>query len=143
MPLEGAIRRLIGEVDAAGGAVAAVESGLVQRAVEEAAYRQARRIESGEAVVVGVNRFTDAGDAATPGLVVDPGLERDQVARLAAWRTGRSTPAVDAALGGVRTAAAGDDNLLPPMKVALLAGATVGEVSDALADVFGRYRPSA
>jgi methylmalonyl-CoA mutase N-terminal domain/subunit len=141
--LEAAIRRIMGEIEAAGGAVAAVESGVVQRLIEDSAYRQARRIESGDAVMVGVNRFTDAGDAATPGLVVDPGLERDQVARLTAWRTGRSAPAVDAALGGVRTTAAGDDNLLPPMKAALLAGATVGEVSDALADVFGRYRPGA
>jgi methylmalonyl-CoA mutase N-terminal domain/subunit len=141
--LEVAIRRIMGEIEAAGGAVAAVESGVVQRLIEDSAYRQARRIESGDAVMVGVNRFTDAGDAATPGLVVDPGLERDQVARLTAWRTGRSASAVDAALGGVRTTAAGDDNLLPPMKAALLAGATVGEVSDTLADVFGRYRPGA
>ncbi len=139
--MEDSIRVLMKEIATAGGAVAAVESGVVQRIIEESAYRQAQRIESGEAVVVGVNRYIDADDATIPALAVDPELEREQVARLEAWRAARDHKAVSAALDEVRTTAAEDVNLLPPMKVALLAGATVGEVSGAVGDVFGRYRP--
>ena len=139
--LESVVRGIMKEIEVAGGAVAAVESGVVQRLIEESAYRQARRVEAGDVVVVGVNRFTDAADAAIPGLAVDPDLERDQVARLVKWRAGRNAATVDAALERIRSTAAGEDNLLAPMKVALRAGATVGEVSEAIADVFGRYRP--
>jgi methylmalonyl-CoA mutase N-terminal domain/subunit len=122
--------------------VAAVESGVVQRLIEESAYRHAQRVESGEAVVVGVNRFaTEAGDA-VPALEVDPALEREQVARLAAWRAAHDSDAIDRALDTVRRTAAGTDNLLVPMKQALLAGATLGGVSAALADVFGKHHPT-
>jgi methylmalonyl-CoA mutase, N-terminal domain len=140
--LESVIRSVMRDIDRAGGAVAAVESRVVQRIIEESAYRQARRIESGEAVVVGVNRFTEAGEGQIPALVVDPDLERDQVARLAAWRAARSVSETARLLDEVRAAAAGTANLLVPMGAALRAGATVGEVSGALADVFGRYRPA-
>jgi len=139
--LETAIRRIMGEIEAAGGAVAAVESGVVQRLIEESAYREAQRVESGAAVVVGVNRFTDPDDGTVPTLAVDPALEREQIARLEAWRAARKPAEVTAALDRVRAAAADDANLLPPMKLALLAGATVGEVSGALAGVFGHHRP--
>ncbi len=139
--MEKSIRVLMKEIEAAGGAVAAVESGVVQRIIEESAYRQAQRIESGAAVVIGVNRFTDADDITIPALAVDPALEQEQVARLAAWRHKRDPKAVVSALDTVRTTAASDANLLPPMKAALLVGATVGEVSGAIGDVFGRYRP--
>ena len=140
--LEAAIRTVMDQIEAAGGAVAAVEEGVVQRIIEESAYRQARQVESGDAVVVGVNRFAEAAGDVAPGLAVDPDVERDQVARLEAWRAQRDGTAVAKRLDTVRTAAAGTGNLLPPMKQALLAGATVGEVSEALVDVFGRYRPA-
>ncbi|MBI5156522.1 MAG: methylmalonyl-CoA mutase [Acidimicrobiia bacterium] len=139
--LEAAIRSVMGQIESAGGAVAAVEAGVVQAIIEESAYRQARQVESGDAIVVGVNRFSETAGDVVPGLVVDPDVERDQVARLAAWRARRDATAVATRLASVRSTAGGDDNLLPPMKQALLVGATVGEVSAALADVFGRYRP--
>ena len=140
--LEAAARRLVAEVDAAGGAVAAAESGLVQRAVEEAAYRQALRVESGEAVVVGVNRFVAESEGpAVPVSRADPAVEGEQAAGLAEARLRREAAAVAGALDEVRRVAAGPGNLLYPMKAALERGATLGEVSAALVEVFGRYRP--
>jgi methylmalonyl-CoA mutase N-terminal domain/subunit len=137
-------RRLIAEVDAAGGAVAAAESGLVRRAVEEAAYRHALRVESGEAVVVGVNRFT-TGRTGPEAVVArpEPGVEEEQVAGLAEARLRRDSGAVSGALEEVRRVAAGTGNLLYPMYSALRSGATLGEVSSTLLEVFGRYRPGA
>lgn len=139
--LEAAARAVMREIAAAGGAVDAVESGVVQRLIEESAYREARRIESGEAVVVGVNRFVADHDAMVPTLIVDPAQEQDQVERVARWRAGCDRSAVGGSLAALGDAARGDANLLPPMKRALAAGATVGEVTSTLADVFGRYRP--
>jgi len=140
--LEEAAQRLIAEVDAAGGAVAAVEAGLVRRAVEEAAYRQALRVESGEAVVVGVNRFVaESEGAAVPISRPDPAAESEQTARLAEARRRRDAAAVAAALEELRRVAAGAGNLLYPMHAALGRGATLGEISGAFVEVFGRYRP--
>ena len=139
--IEEAARRIMRDVDAAGGAVDAIEAGIVQRIIEESAYRDARRVESGESVVVGVNRFADDDGAEVPTTVVDRSVEDTQVAGLAALRARRDGGRVGVALDAVRLAAAGTVNLLFPMKDALAAGATLGEVSAALADVFGRYRP--
>jgi len=139
--IEEAARRIMRDVEAAGGAVAAIEAGMVQRIIEESAYREAKRVETGDSTVVGVNRFEDEVDMDVPTTVVDRGVEEAQVARLVRLRAVRDGAAVDAALGEVRDAAAGTVNVLFPMKRALAAGATVGEVSGALCDVFGRYRP--
>jgi methylmalonyl-CoA mutase, N-terminal domain len=126
-------------IDEAGGAVAAIESAVVQRMIEESAYRQARHIEDGSSVVVGVNRFVDEEVEARTALVVDPDVERDQARRLERLREDRDAATVTASLEEVRAAARGTDNLLYPMKQSLEAGATLGEVSGALADVFGRH----
>jgi len=139
--VEDAARRVMHEIEAAGGAVAAIEAGVVQRMIEDSAYREARRVEAGESVVVGVNRFVEEAGSEVPAMVVDHSVEDAQTARLAALRSERDARAVESALDDVRTAAAGDVNLLYPMKTALLRNATLGEVSAALADVFGRYRP--
>jgi methylmalonyl-CoA mutase N-terminal domain/subunit len=139
--VEEAARRVMAEIDTAGGAVAAIESGVVQRMIEDSAYGVARGVESGEAVVVGVNRFVEEGGGEVPTTVVDRTVEEAQVERLADLRSRRDQQAVDAALDAVRAAAAGDANLLHPMKAALERDATLGEVSTALGDVFGRYRP--
>jgi methylmalonyl-CoA mutase N-terminal domain/subunit len=141
--VEEAARAVIRAIDDAGGAVRAIESAAVQRIIEDSAYRAARAIEAGDSIVVGVNRYSDADDPEIPVLSVDPVLERDQVARLTAWRAQRDDGAVESALTDVAAAAAdASTNLLPPMREALRAGATVGEVSTSLRQVFGRYRPS-
>jgi methylmalonyl-CoA mutase N-terminal domain/subunit len=139
--VEDAARRVMHEIEAVGGAVAAIEAGVVQRMIEDSAYREARRVEAGESVVVGVNRFVEDAGSDIPTMAVDRSVEAAQTARLAALRSKRRTEAVDSALDDVRTAAASEANLLYPMKVALERDATLGEVSAALGDVFGRYRP--
>jgi len=92
--------------------------------------------------VVGVNRFQSADEEPYQPLRVDPSIEADQARRLAELRASRSAAEVTAALDQVRAAATGDENLLYPMREALRLRATVGEVSDALRDVWGMYRPS-
>jgi methylmalonyl-CoA mutase N-terminal domain/subunit len=139
--VEAAAETIIGEIDATGGAVAAVEAGMIQRIIGDSAYREAQRIESGESVVVGVNRFTTDEERPIPVTEIDPQVERGQVAALQEVRRRRDDGAVSSALAEVRRVAEGDGNLLYPMKTALRAEATVGEVSGVLADVFGRYRP--
>ncbi len=139
--LEEDAMNLLARVEELGGAVAAIEAGFQQREIEDAAYRHATLMEKGEIVVVGVNRFvSDEGETAI--LSVDPPLERDQKARLTELRAERDGPAVEAALEAVETTAMTRRNLLPPMKEALRRGATVGEVSGTLREVFGTYRPA-
>lgn len=132
---------LLEQIAAMGGAVAAIEEGWMQSRIEESAYAEARRQTSGDSVVVGVNRFvTESG--AVPVLEVDPGLESGQRERLNDWRSRRDRARLDSALAAVGDTAAGTGNLLYPMKQALAAGATVGEVSSAMREVFGSHCPS-
>ena len=140
--LEERAEKILSEIGAMGGAVAAIEEGWMQARIEESAYRAARSQESGGAVVVGVNRFADEEAEEIELMEVDPALEERQKEELAARKAARDADVVDEALATVETTARGDDNLLVPMKGALAAGATVGEVSDALRRVFGRHRPS-
>jgi methylmalonyl-CoA mutase N-terminal domain/subunit len=139
--LEERAEKLISEIEAMGGAVAAIEEGWMQSRIEESAYRVARRHESGESVVVGVNRFADEAAEELQPLGVDPALEERQKEELAERRASRDSDAVDRALTRVEETAKAPTNLLHPMKEALAAGATVGEVSNALRRVFGVHRP--
>ncbi|MFZ5852747.1 MAG: acyl-CoA mutase large subunit family protein [Actinomycetota bacterium] len=140
--LEERIRELMATVADLGGAVAAIEKGFQKQEIEQAAYQVARQVDAGERVVVGVNRFTVGEEEPYQPLRVDPAIEAEQVARLARLRAGRDRTAVDAALDAVRRAAAGADNVLYPLKEALRAQATVGEVCHALRDVWGGYVPT-
>ncbi|MFQ5523137.1 MAG: methylmalonyl-CoA mutase [Acidimicrobiia bacterium] len=133
---------LLEKVAGMGGAVAAIEEGWMQSQIEDSAYAEARRQNSGESVVVGVNRFTSEEETEVPVLEIDPALEADQRARLEEWKASRDTAAVKAALKAVEEVAKSETNLMPPMREALRLGATVGEVSDALRAVFGVHRPS-
>jgi methylmalonyl-CoA mutase N-terminal domain/subunit len=134
--------RYLASIDERGGAVAAIEAGYIQDEVEQAAYAVARAVEDGTNVVVGVNRFVDEGRAAPAELLpVDPALERRQADRVRAVRASRDDLAVAAALAQVAAAARGTQNLLEPMKVALAAHATLGEVSDVLRAEWGTYHP--
>src|SRR5690606_3494203 len=125
-----------------GSAVDAIEAGFQKREIEANAYRIAQEIESGERVVVGVNRFTEEGEEPYEPLRVDPAIEAAQAERLAQLRASRDNAAVKRTLDALRAAAAGSDNVLYPMREALRARATIGEVCDALRDVWGVYRPS-
>jgi methylmalonyl-CoA mutase N-terminal domain/subunit len=132
----------IEKVDGLGGAVAAIEQGFYQDEIHEAAYRIQQAIERGDRVVVGVNRF-DVDEERQPELQrIGEEEVAAQVARLRELRATRDGAAVDAAVADVRAAAETTENLLPPMREALRARATLGEVSDILRSVFGEYRPS-
>jgi methylmalonyl-CoA mutase N-terminal domain/subunit len=131
---------LIERVDELGGAVAAVEQGFTQHEIEDAAYEHERALESGEEVLVGVNRFVEEeGDEEIELHRLDPEAERRQVERTARVRADRDAAAAEAALGRVCDAARGADNLVPPMREALAAHCTVGEICNALRDEFGTY----
>jgi methylmalonyl-CoA mutase N-terminal domain/subunit len=139
--VESAARSLLDAIEKRGGSVAAIETGWMQSQIEDAAYVEARRQESGESMVIGVNKFAVEAIGPVPALVIDPDLEADQVERLSEWKRGRDQGIVNAALEKVSKAATTVDNLLYPMKEALVVGATVGEVSNSLRRVFGSYRP--
>jgi methylmalonyl-CoA mutase N-terminal domain/subunit len=139
--LERAATELIEAVEARGGAVKAIEQGFQKGEIERSAYAVALSIDARERTVVGVNKFTIDAEEPYEPLRVDPAIEREQSARLVALRAERDEAAVLAALAELRAAAAGTDNVLYPMKRALAAMATVGEVSDALREVWGTYVP--
>ncbi|EST28539.1 acyl-CoA mutase large subunit family protein [Streptomyces niveus] len=141
--LEAAALALMTRVEDLGGAVEAIERGFQKGEIERSAYAVARETDSGERVVVGVNRFRLDEEEPYEPLRVDPAIEAQQAARLAALRAERDQDEVDAALAELRRAAAGStDNVLYPMKRALKARATVGEVCDALREVWGAYVPT-
>jgi len=140
--VESAALSYIARIDALGGAVAAIESGFMQDEIEQAAYRYAKAVESGAEIVVGVNRFVDEEVGEPEVFPIDPSLQRDQIERLRTLRASRDQAGVNAAIDDVRSAARGTQNLLVPMREALARRATLGEVSDALREIFGEYRPS-
>jgi methylmalonyl-CoA mutase, N-terminal domain len=143
--IETEIRRLMAAVEDLGGAVAAIEAGYQKREIERAAYDVIQTIEDGSRVVVGVNKYVRADDETFEPLRADPTLEAQQSQRLAKLRAERDNHAVTRHLDELTTAAADPDssvNLLYPMHDALRARATVGEVCNALRDVWGVYEPS-
>ena len=139
--LEEAIENLLRAVEDRGGAVAAIEQGFQKDEIERSAYRITNQIDSGERIVVGVNRFTVDEEEPYEPLRVDPTIEEQQRRALAKLRSERDNDAVARALEAMKAAAAGTDNVLWPMKEALAAQATVGEVSNALREVWGTYVP--
>jgi methylmalonyl-CoA mutase N-terminal domain/subunit len=140
--VEAAILELMRKVEDYGGAVNAIEHGFQKGEIEHNAYRISQETDAGDRVVVGVNRFKlDAEEPYEP-LRVDPTIEAQQADRLAKLRASRDQAAVDAALAELRVAAEGTDNVLFPMKKALRARATVGEVCNTLRDIWGKYVPT-
>jgi methylmalonyl-CoA mutase N-terminal domain/subunit len=133
---------LMDQIEEYGGAVAAIEKGFQKQEIERSAYQIAQEIDSAERVVVGMNKFTLATEDPYEPLRVDPAIEAQQVDRLATLRATRDQSAVDEALTLLKTAAQGNQNCLYPMKQALKARATVGEVSNTLREVWGVYVPA-
>ncbi|MET8469861.1 methylmalonyl-CoA mutase family protein [Streptomyces sp. NPDC006422] len=140
--VEAAALELMQKVEELGGAVNAIERGFQKSEIERSAYRIAQETDSGERVVVGVNRYQLDEEEPYEPLRVDPAIEAQQAERLAKLRAERDQGAVDAALDALKKAAEGEDNVLYPMKDALRARATVGEVCDALRGIWGAYVPS-
>ena len=139
--VEAGARELMDRIEELGGAVAAIEQGFQKSEIEGSAYRVQQGIDAGERIVVGLNRFQAASEERYEPLRVDPAIEADQRERLRVLRADRDQDAVDTALTELRKAAEGDGNCLYPMKDALRALATVGEVCNVLREVWGVYTP--
>jgi methylmalonyl-CoA mutase N-terminal domain/subunit len=121
--------------------VAAIEQEWVQHEIEDSAFRYTQEVESGERVIVGVNRYTEAEEERVELQRIDPEGERRQLERTARVRAERDAAAAGAALEEVRRVARGSENLLPPMREALRAHCTVGEICGVLRDEFGTHDP--
>ena len=141
--IEQGARAILDRIDRMGGTLTAIEAGVIQREIQESAYAAQVAVDAGDAVVVGVNRFTgDGAESARRGVDVfrvDPAMERDQVERLRALRARRDPVAWQRTLDLVRDAARHGGNVVEPIVGAVEACATVGEISDVLRGVFGEY----
>jgi methylmalonyl-CoA mutase, N-terminal domain len=140
--IEAAAQEYISKIDAMGGMLRAIETGYVQQEIQKAAYEYQQAVDTGEQVVVGVNRFQAEEERPIPTMQIDPEIERTQVARLNALRARRDTAKAKAALAEVERRARSTDNLMPAILSAVEVYATVGEISDALRRAFGEYRES-
>jgi methylmalonyl-CoA mutase N-terminal domain/subunit len=141
--MEAEIAALIERVDGMGGMVRAIEQGQIQREIAQEAFRQQKRIESGEKVIVGVNRFAKPEEPALALYEPDPRIRERQVARLAEVKRRRDTAEVRRTLGELRDAARGTRNLMPPLLACVKAYCTVGEMNGVFLDVFGRFQEPA
>ncbi len=132
---------ILDRIDRAGGTLVAIESGLIQREIQESAYRAQLAVDSGDSIVVGVNKFSEKGDGpAVPLFQIDPEVERRQIERLREVRASRDADTWRRALDAVAQAARDGGNLVPPIIAAVEAKATVGEIADAMRAVFGEFQ---
>ena len=133
-------RAYLDRIDRMGGMLRAIETGFVQKEIQEAAYREQQATEAKRRIVVGVNAFASDGAAPIPLFQVDPQLERDQVRRVRQVRAGRDGAAAERALARLADAARGSENLMPPILEAVKASATLGEICHRLRGVFGEHQ---
>jgi methylmalonyl-CoA mutase N-terminal domain/subunit len=138
--IERGAEEYIQRIDAMGGTLAAIEKGWIQAEIQNAAYEYQQRVEHGEKIVVGVNRFRQDSEPTLAAFRMDPEVERQQVDRLRQVRASRDSSTVKSRLEDLGKAARGSDNLMPRILAACEALATVGEISDRLRNVFGEYR---
>jgi methylmalonyl-CoA mutase N-terminal domain/subunit len=137
--LEADARAIIERIDRLGGTLVAIEAGLIQREIQDAAYKAQQAVDAGESVVVGVNRFQDERPTGIDVFRVDPAIEAAQGARVRAVRAGRSASDWQKSVEAIGRAARDGSNLVPPVIAAVEARATLGEISDAMRKVFGEY----
>ncbi len=140
--LEQQAQRYIDHIETLGGMPAAIAQGYVQREIHNTAYRTQLRIESGEQVIVGANRFNDTGALSATTSAQPQDRTRAQTERLQAFRKRRDAKQANRACDNIRDRARSDTNLMPAILEAARAHATLGEISDAMRDVFGEYQPS-
>ncbi|RMG17114.1 MAG: methylmalonyl-CoA mutase [Deltaproteobacteria bacterium] len=138
--IEAGAEAYLERIDEMGGMVEAIAAGFPQKEIQDAAYAYQRKVESGELTIVGVNAFRIDEEEPIELLKVDPELERRQIERVRALRARRDGAAAEKALGAVRRAAETDENLMPRIVEAVRARCTLGEISDALREVFGEYQ---
>jgi methylmalonyl-CoA mutase N-terminal domain/subunit len=133
----------IGRIDSMGGMLSAIEAGFVQREIEFAAYEYQKRVEAGDEIVVGVNRFHVNEESAIPTMKIDPAVERAQVERVRRVRAERNQEQARSSLDGVEQAARAGTNLMPFIISAVEAHATLGEIADRMRLVFGEFTENA
>ena len=138
--IEDSAMKYIDEIDRLGGALKAIEKGYIQKEISQSAYDYQRAVDSGEQVVIGVNQFVTQDESQPETLEIGMEVERKQVERLKRLKRKRNSQKVNEVLGKVRDVARGSHNIMPVLVEAVKAYATVGEISDALRDVFGEYR---
>ncbi len=141
--LENQTLEYLQRIEDMGGAVASIEAGFMQREIQNAAYRYQQEIERRERIIVGVNQFTQEREALPEILKIDPALEERQRRQVAAVREGRDQVRAKAALLEISRRARGEENLMPAILDAVRGLCTLGEISDAMREVFGEYRPGA
>jgi len=139
--VEAEAREIIDDIDDRGGMLRAVDAGYIQQEIQDVAFERQQEIEAGERIIVGVNEFEVDDDPEMDLESVDEEDEQRQIEQLAAVKADRDDDAVDEALDAVATAAAGDDNVLPPVIEAVKAYATVEEICDVFREEFGEYHP--
>ena len=139
--VEAEAREIIDDIDDRGGMLRAVDAGYIQQEIQDVAFERQQEIEAGERIIVGVNEFEVDDDPEMDLESVDEEDEQRQIEQLAAVKADRDDDAVDEALDAVATAAAGDDNVLPPVVEAVKAYATVEEICDVFREEFGEYHP--
>src|SRR5437016_1072185 len=138
--IEDSASHYLQKIEAMGGMLRAIETGYVQREIQESAYRYQRAIETEEAIVVGVNEFRVAEESPIPTLRVDPAIEQAQIERVRALRERRDAAEANTALAKLEDAARGNENLVPKILESVEAYATVGEISNRLREVWGEYK---
>jgi methylmalonyl-CoA mutase N-terminal domain/subunit len=140
--IERGAEEILARIDKAGGTLPAIESGLIQREIQESAYRAQLAVDARTSTVVGVNNFQEERDGGSTfdTLTIDPDIEQQQIERVRAVRASRSADACRAALARVAAAARDGSNLVPPIVGAVEAKATVGEIADAMREIFGEYK---
>lgn len=141
--MEEEVEAILAEIEQQGGMIAAIENGYFRRRIAESAYRFQREVDAERRKIVGVNAFTDDGATPVPTMEVDQAVEQEQKEALARLKARRDSSATEAALDKLRRAAASGENVMPTLIEATRAQATVGEMMNALADVLGRYQPTA
>ena len=139
--LQAAAEAYIEKIDAMGGAVKAIEQGYIQREIAESSYQYQRQVESGEQIVVGVNKFTIEEPPAKGLLHIDASVAANQVKKLQEMKAARDNVLVRQRLDALRTAAEGSDNLMPYILDCARVYCTEGEICGELRKVFGEYRP--
>lgn len=140
--LEQGAWELIGKIDSLGGSPAAIEQGFIQDEIARSAYEYQQKVEQGEKIIVGVNKFTTDDSGKTPGFKIDDSIRQLQTDKLASLRNRRHNDACNHALQQIKEHARQQENLMPAVLQAVENYCTLGEIADALREVFGEYRPS-
>lgn len=138
--VEEAALKLIEKIDAMGGSVPAIEQGFIQDEIARSAYEYQRQIETGEKIIVGVNKFKASQEEPVPGFKIDDAIRQVQSEKLQALRRNRNNAKCDNILQSLNDAACGDENIMPVVINAVENKCTLGEIADTLREVYGEYK---